>query len=69
MTHVTYRLTTKNRDQLQNPTLGNRVWAAFTFFTYILPARRYAGLGTSYARVFVCLSVCVCHKSVFCQNG
>ena len=27
------RLTTKNRDQLlRNPTLGNRVWAAFTFF-------------------------------------
>jgi len=29
MTHVTYRLTAKNRDQLRNPTLGNRVWAAF----------------------------------------
>jgi len=22
-------------DQLRNPTLGNRVWAAFTFFGYI----------------------------------
>jgi len=33
MTHVTCRLTAKNRDQLQNPTLGNRVWATFTFFT------------------------------------
>jgi len=31
MTHVTYKLTAKNRDQLQNPTLGNRVWATFTF--------------------------------------
>ena len=29
MTHVTYRLTAKNRDQLQNRTLGNRVWATF----------------------------------------
>ena len=29
MTHVTCRLTTKNRDQLRNPTLGNRVWAVF----------------------------------------
>jgi len=29
MTHVTCRLTVKNRDQLRNPTLGNRVWAAF----------------------------------------
>jgi len=26
----TCRLTAKNRDQLRNPTLGNRVWAAFT---------------------------------------
>ena len=31
MTHVTCRLTTKNRDQLRNPPLGNRVWATFTF--------------------------------------
>ena len=32
MTHVTCRLTAKNRDQLRNPTLGNRVRATFTFF-------------------------------------
>ena len=31
MTYVTCWLTAKNRDQLQNPTLGNRVWATFTF--------------------------------------
>jgi len=31
MTHITCRLTAKNRDQLRNYTLGNRVWAAFTF--------------------------------------
>ena len=31
MTHVTCRLTAKNRDQLRNPTLGNPVWATFTF--------------------------------------
>jgi len=31
MTHVTCRLTAKNRDQFRNPTLGNRVWATFTF--------------------------------------
>ena len=31
MTHVACRLTAKNRDQLRNPTLGNRVWATFTF--------------------------------------
>ena len=29
MTHITCRLTAKNRDQLRNPRLGNRVWAAF----------------------------------------
>jgi len=32
MIHVTCRLTAKNRDQLRNPTLGNRVWATFTFY-------------------------------------
>ena len=32
MTHITCRLTAKNRYQLQNPTLSNRVWATFTFF-------------------------------------
>ena len=31
MTHVTRRLTAKNRDRLRNPTLGNRVWENFTF--------------------------------------
>jgi len=29
-TGVTCRLTAKKRDQLRNPTLGNRVWATFT---------------------------------------
>jgi len=40
MTHVTCRLTAKNWDQLRNTTLGNRVWATFTF----LPC-----LGSSYS--------------------
>ena len=31
MTHVTCRLTAKNRDQPRNPTLGNGAWATFTF--------------------------------------
>jgi len=31
MTHITCRLTAKNRDQLRNPTLGNRVWATLNF--------------------------------------
>jgi len=37
MTHVNYRLTAKNRDQLWNPTLGNRVWATFAFLLFIHP--------------------------------
>ena len=32
MTHVTCRLTTKNRDQLRNPTLGSRVWATLPLY-------------------------------------
>jgi len=32
MTHVTCRLTAKNRDHLRNHTLGDRVWATFTFY-------------------------------------
>ena len=35
MTHITCMPTAKNRDQLQNPTLGNRVWATFTFFNVL----------------------------------
>ena len=31
MTHVTCRLTAKDRDQLRSPTLGSRVRATFTF--------------------------------------
>jgi len=30
MTHVTCGLTVENRDQLRNPTHGNRVWATST---------------------------------------
>jgi len=35
MTHVTYRLTAKNWEELQNPTLGNRVWATFCVLKYL----------------------------------
>jgi len=38
MTHVIYRLTAKNRDQLQNPMLSNRVWTTFTFM--LLPIQQ-----------------------------
>jgi len=33
--HVTCRLTAKNRDQLRNPTLGNRVWLPLPFLQKI----------------------------------
>jgi len=36
MTHVTCQLTAKNRDQLRNPTLGNRVWVSFTTLVIII---------------------------------
>ena len=39
MTHVTCRLTAKNRDQLRNRTLGNRVWATFLHAVQ-LPSRK-----------------------------
>jgi len=35
MARVTCRLTAKNRDQLRNPTLGNRVWSTFTFLILV----------------------------------
>jgi len=39
MTHSTCRLTAKNRDQLRNPTLGNRAWATCNFICLALFAR------------------------------
>ena len=35
MTHVACRLTAKDRDQLRNPTLGNRVWATFLSYRIV----------------------------------
>ena len=42
MTHVTCRLTAKNRDQLRNPTLGNRVRSTVTSFTLVRSVMRPA---------------------------
>ena len=41
MTHVACKLTAKNRDQPRNPTLGNRVWATFTFFYFVATLMRH----------------------------
>jgi len=54
MTYVTCRLTAKNRDQLRNPTLGNRVWATFTF----LLCSEYVEQGLCNSTVSICLPVC-----------
>ena len=55
MTRVTCRLTAKNRDQLRNRTLGNRVWATFTytFCSSYRWNRMHYGFGLS-VRVCVC---------------
>jgi len=42
MTHVTCRLAAKNRDQLRNPTLANRVRATFTFFSTETVPRQFS---------------------------
>ena len=59
MTHITCRLTAKNRDQLWNPTLGNRVWATFTFccLLYLALHNAVCMLFSSDAFLFVTLVV------------
>jgi len=47
MTHATCMLTAKNRDHLRNPTLGNRVWAIFTF---VCTTQRHVAWPTSVCR-------------------
>ena len=56
MTHVTCRLTAKNRDQLRNPTLGNRVWATFYIFGFFLQCCQWPASfnGTQSSERFVC---------------
>jgi len=58
MTHVNCRLTANNRDQLRNPTLGNRVWTTFTF---LMQDTQYSAPGRTaqYCNERVCLSVCL----------
>ena len=54
MTHVNSRLTAKNWGQLLNPTLGNRVWATFTFYIlwFAIPKRHIL----AWNRVVRCIS-------------
>ena len=48
MSNVTSRLTANNRDQLRNPTLGNRTRATFTFFLF--PLRRIRSIAAGARR-------------------
>jgi len=79
MTHVTCRLTAKNRDQLRNPTLGSRVWATFTFLhiatgrcTRATPCIRHARSvvtdGISYTKIQLLAARISQSKMVIDQN-
>jgi len=56
MTHVTCRPNAKNRDQLRNPTLGNQVWATFTFYIMHLMFRVSLDVTTSYYILAITIS-------------
>jgi len=56
MTHVTCRLTAKNRDEVRNAALGNRVWA--TFYCLILYLLRRWNKAA-------CVCLCVCRSYTF----
>jgi len=61
MSHITCRLTAKNRYQLRNSTIGNRVWATFTFFALIKACSvlNFSGSAVRSCVVFTGLFVCV----------
>jgi len=53
----------KNRDQLRNPTLGNRVWATFTFLLTLCP---HIMRSRVYVIVGICRSICTLLLWVCC---
>jgi len=64
------QLTAKNRDQLRNPTLCNRVWATFTFFKVKSCKEAYTDIAV---RVYIAtpLRELTCHMgshSVTCHS-
>ena len=64
MTHITYGLTAKNRDQLRNPILGNRVWATSTFFTTLT-----SGFDFQHRVSCWCSLVTMALNAPFCARG
>jgi len=51
MTHVTCRLTAKNRDQLRNPTLGNREYGHLYLFSLLLKSFWAMCCAISYSQI------------------
>jgi len=64
MTRTTCRLTAKNRDQLQNPTLGNQVWATFTFFIVFVKCMALTNTGGTSCDGDFCLDLLLVWQSV-----
>jgi len=65
--HITCRLTVKNRDQLRNPTLGNRVWVTFTFlltFTNIIKRSHWFFASVVHTACIICSSGLQCFDAV-----
>jgi len=65
MTHVTCRLTAKNRDRLRNPTLGNRVRATFLVSSYWVSQWR----ALAPTRTLTLLTPLDLNNSVSCSAG
>jgi len=63
MTHVTCRLTAKNRDRLRNPTLSSRVWATFLMFVLILCSSNMTWVGTNRPTYYAML-----YHAAFCHS-
>jgi len=70
MTHVTCRLTAKKRDQLRNPSLGNGVWATFTFYTNTVSvnsSKNRQGKRITYLRMMDHMKACR-HRCSECRH-
>ena len=61
MTHATCRLTANNRGRLRNRTLGNRVWATFTFLIGAMSFHTVAKFIIIHAEILQLLGEVVSH--------
>jgi len=67
MTHVTCRLTAKNRDQLRNATLGTRVWAIPFTHAYCTIERCSSVDTRTFPGVFVVVCYLLTHSACACD--